>query len=178
MARNSQNLGGVYANMDFPPYVWTEFPKHIKTGPYGQYEVAKTATEEKEILTKLQKEHDNTPAEVIHYASDPAKEILISRARELEVPINIKWSKTKLQAVVDEAEKAIDDLPAEGATLPKVMVLEEIETPATVEELENEKTTLYNEAKALGLKTTGMHLWGIPRLKAAIIEAKAAAGDE
>lgn len=149
-----QNLGGVYANMDFPPYEYREYPKHIRTGPYGRYEVANNAAEEEKILAKLKQDNDDAPAIMAPLIADPEKEILISRARELGIAFNSQWSKAKLTLVVQAAEKEIDNLPPE-------------------EELD-EKAKLYAEAKSLGLKAQGMHLWKIERLKAAIAEVKAA----
>lgn len=149
-----QNLGGVYANMDFPPYVWQEYPKHIKTGQYGQFEIAANAQDEERILSKLQLEDDNAPAIAAPLVADPEKEILISRAVELGIAFNPKWSKAKLTTVIDIAEKEVDNLPPE----------EEVD----------EKAKLYAEAKSLGLKAQGMHLWKAERLKAAISEAKEA----
>lgn len=155
MAVAKQNLGGVYANMDFPPYEYREYPKHIRTGPYGKYEVALNQEDELKILTRLKQDDDNAPAIApAALIADPEKEILISRVRELGVAFNPQWSKAKLSKVVDEAEKEVDNLPPE-------------------EELD-EKAKLYKEAKALGLKAQGMHLWKSERLKAAIAEAKEA----
>lgn len=178
MAVARQNLGGVYANMDFPPYEFKEFPKAVPVGPHGQTTIVSTKEEENILLKKIQKDHDDAPAEVIPSVPDPEKEILISRARELGAAFNSKWSKAKLKATIDAAEMEIDNLPPEGE--------EENEEPDDgVQELslnslrpmdksyndqEALKESLLEEAKALGLKGTGMHLWGIPRLKAAIAE--------
>lgn len=151
-----QNYGGVYANMEFPPYVWTEYPKHVPIGG-GRYEVANNADDEAKILQRLQKDEDNAPAYIEPLVTDPAKEILISRARELGVPFNAKWSKTKLEQVVKEAEDTIDSLPAESNKS------EDTELPS--EEL---KEKLLAEAKALGIPAN--RLWGIPRLRASIAE--------
>lgn len=169
-----QNLGGVYANMDFPAYEWKEFPKAVTTGPHGQYVVVQSAIEESEVRSKLQKDQDDAPAIHIPYVADPEKEILISRARELGVAFNPKWSKAKLQVTVNEAEREVDSLPAE---LPKKKSAPVITTIEPEIELHNEspedtKARLVAEVKALGINPTGIHLWGIPRLKAAIAEAQ------
>lgn len=155
-----QNLGGVYANMDFAPYVYQEYPKYIPTGPHGQHVIAKDADHEEKILAKVQQDQDDAPPEPVQYVSDPEKEILISRARELNVPFNSKWSKLKLQHIVNEAELEVDSLPAEY--------------PLDKNENENSreyKEKLISDAKALDIPAT--HLWGIPRLKAHIAEAQA-----
>jgi hypothetical protein len=156
-----QNLGGVYANMDFPPYVWTEYPKHIKTGNGSEFSIANNAEEEAKILAKLQKNEDDAPPETYNYVADPEKEILISRAAELGVPINRKWSKSKIQTVVQGAEDNVDALPAE---------LPEVEEVIPEENSEQYKDKLIAEAKDLGIPAN--KLWGIPRLKSSIAEIK------
>lgn len=172
-----QNFGGVYANMDFPPYVWQEYPKYIATGVNGQHTIVYSAVEESALKNKMQKAQDDMPAEPVHYVADPEKEILISRAAELEVPINRKWSKAKLEQVVKEAEEAIDDLPAEEAPVKnmKLAVIEEYNDDQEIvedsESPEEYKDRLINEAKALNIPAN--KLWGIPRLTASIAEAKA-----
>ena len=177
MARNNQNLGGVYANMDFPPYTYIEYPKHITVGPHGKIEVANNIDEEKAIRSRLQKASDDAPAEIHNYVADPEKEILISRARELGVPFNAKWSKAKLQSVVDAAELEIDNLPPEDSEAKKAAQEAAIEQqfddedPDPVESAEEEKTRLYEKAKSLGINEKNMHLWGASRLKSAIAEA-------
>lgn len=167
MARNHQNLGGVYANMDFPPYTYIEYPKHIIVGPHGQTKIVQNAEEEKVLKAAMQKEHDDAPPAPLFYAADPEKDILISRANELGVPINTKWSKAKLEQVVKAAEDEIDNLPAEGQefdyTSPAVI---------SVEESTDDKEELIAEAKSLGIDGKNFHLWGVPRLKAAIAEVK------
>lgn len=156
---------GVYANIDFEkrygPKVYREYPKHVPTGKTGQYTVAKDAQEEQAILAKLQITDDEQPAEYHPYVADPKKEILISRARELQVPFNPKWSVEKLASIVKEAEAAVDKLPVES--------LEQIEED-TGETPEEVKDRLIKEAKALGIPAN--RLWGIPRLKKQIAEAK------
>lgn len=150
-----QNLGGVYANMEFPTYEYREYPKHIRTGLHGAYEIAQNENDEMRILTKLKQDDDNAPAIAPQaLVADPEKEILISRARELGIAFNSQWSKAKLKVAIDTAEKEVDNLPPE-------------------EELD-EKAKLFKEAKSLGLKAQGMHLWKIDRLKAAIADAKEA----
>lgn len=156
--------GGVYANMDFDkiygPKSYQEYPKHIPVGSNGEYLVAHTPKEEEEILGTLQEMDDNAPAKVEHYVADPEKEILISRAREIGVAFNRKWSKAKLKQVVEEAEAEIDALPVERAA-------EEEDTGETPEEM---KDRLIQEAKSLGIPAN--KLWGIPRLKSTIAEHK------
>lgn len=165
----NKNNGGVYANMDFPPYAYQEYPKHIKTGPHGQYAIVNSAAEEAQILNKLQVDEDNAPAELVQLVSDPEKEILISRAKELGVPFNAKWSKSKLQMVVNEAEEAVDVLPPED---PEAKEKEKnVPQPVEGETPEEYKDHLIQEAKFLGIPAN--KLWGLPRLKASISEAKA-----
>lgn len=174
-----QNFGGVYANMDFPAWQFVEYPKHIITGLHGKFETAYSAADEERIRARLQKDQDDAPAEHVPYVADPAKEILISRARELGVAFNSKWSKAKLEQTVKAAEDAVDDLPAEEvAVRPK----RPMPTPPIIENDEEatadvQKARLYDRAKELGLNAQGMHLWGIPRLKAAIAEAQLHSGE-
>lgn len=184
-----QNMGGVYANMDFPPYVWQEYPKHISTGPYGKFEVACSKADEDRIINRLDNEFDNAPAEAARLVLDPDKEIIISRARELGVPINPKWSKAKLSQVVNDAEEAVDSLPAEviptrerpssKLTLTQPVnslttsPLESDPNDSRYESADDLKNALYLKAKEIGVNGTGMHLWGIPRLKQAIAEHEA-----
>lgn len=157
------HTGGVYANMDFPPYVYQPYPRHVPTGPHGKYEVANSEAEEAAILGKLQKDQDDAPAVMAPHVADPEKEILISRARELGVPFNSKWSKMKLQLLVNEAEAAVDDLPPEEEpTKRKGKSVEDVE--------EGLKDHLIEQAKALGIPAN--KLWGIPRLRSSISEAK------
>ncbi len=155
--RNKQNLGGVYANMEFPTYEYTEFPKHVVIGPHGKYVVIHNKEEENELLAKLQQDYDDAPPETVRHVVDPAKEILISRAAELGVAINRQWSVAKLQKVIQEVEEAVDNLPPEG---------DSVGGKAPVEN----KDELIAKAKSLGIKAT--HLWGIPRLKAEIAAAE------
>lgn len=156
-----QNLGGVYANMEFAPYTYQEYPKHVPIGPNGKYEVALNAAEEERILSKMQKYDDDAPAETVAYVPDPDKEILISRAAELGIPINRKWSKAKIQTLVEGAEDDVDSLPAESEKTED----EEALSNTTPEEL---KESLIAKAKSLGIPAN--KLWGIPRLKASIAE--------
>lgn len=155
------NYGGVYANLDYVKLygnkTYKEYPKHIPTGPHGKFEEARDEIEESKILAKLQKDDDDAPAEVVNYVADPEKEILISRAAELGVAINRKWSKAKIAQTIQDAEDSIDLLPVEAA-------------PAEPEQTEELKTELIAEAKALGIPAT--KLWGIPRLRATISEVK------
>jgi hypothetical protein len=158
-----QNFGGVYANMEFKPYEWQEYPKHITTGPHGKYEIVNNLEEEEKVLAVLQKQYDETPGVFVPFVADHAKEVLISRARELGVPFNSLWSKTKMEKVIAEAEAAVDDLPPEE-TEPK--------KPATVDKTTKEfKDKLLAEAKSLGIPA--VHVWGVPRLENAIAEARA-----
>jgi len=170
-----QNYGGVYANMDFPPYTYVPYPRHIATGPRGEYEVAYSEEEERKIKARLQREHDNMPEEVEAFATDPEKEILISRARELNVPINKKWSKEKLKSVVSAAEADIDNLPPEDEDDDHIGVVS-LTAPTNNNDDNAEtddKEALLGQARDLGIKAQGMHLWGVPRLKATIAEFKA-----
>ena len=171
-----QNYGGVYANMDFPTYEYRAYPRHIVTGPNGLYEVANSAEEEMKIKARLRKTYDEMPSEPMLLTADPEKEILISRARELNVPINRKWSKQKLENVLKEAEAAIDDLPPEDelTQLDDLPATEDFAEEVTAEDLDEEdKDALLAKAKSLGIKVQGMHLWGVPRIKATIAEFKA-----
>lgn len=177
--------GGVYENYDFEkvygPKEWAEYPKAVPTGTTQfdkSYKVANNAEEEAAIRASMKQQfEDNLPAETHAYVADPEKEILISRARELEVPFNAKWSKAKLQVLITTAESEVDNLAAE---LP--LTKEQIKEAATsllgaqhVPEEENEDVhaTLLEEAKRLGIKERNMHLFGVPRLKAMIAEHKA-----
>lgn len=171
-----QNYGGVYANMDFPPYEYIPYPRHVITGPNGMFEVANSEEEEKKIKDRLRKQRDEAPEEVEAYIVDPEKEILISRARELGVPINRKWSKQKLEQVVGSAEAETDNLPPEEPELLEIdnseLVSDSKELEALVAKIgdsEEDKEVLLEKAKELGLAAN--RLWGIPRLKAAISEA-------
>lgn len=166
--------GGVYANIDYDklygPKKYHRYPMHIPVNSEGRYLIANNEEEEKAIRDKLQEQFDNSPAEQLPYFSDPEKDILISRARELNVPFNSKWSKAKLRAVVEQAEQDIDALPPEIIT-PKGK--QEIFTAAPLpaaEDLEEDIEALRSEAKALGGKA--VHLWGVPRLKQFIEENK------
>jgi hypothetical protein len=174
-----QNYGGVYANMDFPPYEFREFPKSVPTGPYGKHEIAYSKTEEMAILAKLQKDEDEAPAVVAPYVADPVKEILISRARELQIPFNSQWSKAKLTKIVEEAEADVDNLPAEvpeskrnsqSAASPEDPD-DEDEGELDVVNEDELKDKLIAQAKSLGIQDN--RLWGIPRLKMSITEAQA-----
>lgn len=150
-----QNFGGVYANMDFPPYVWVEYPKHLIVGPHGKYEIVNSKEEEAKLRERIQSDEDAAPAEYVPYVPDPEKEILLSRARELGLPFNSKWSKTKLLSIVEEAEAETDNLPAE---------VDQITSPDMYKE------KLIAEARSLGIQAT--KLWGIPRLESHIASAK------
>lgn len=172
-----RNYGGVYANMDFDAIygskAFHEYPKHISTGGKGQYTVVHSAAEEHELLNRIQKDQDDAPAYVAPYVTDPEKEILISRARELGVAFNSKWSKMKLKQTVEAAEQDVDNLPAEQVNKVKVTAMvidnnEKLEAPQTDEEF---KDKLIAEAKSFGYPAN--RLWGIPRLQTSISEAKA-----
>lgn len=171
--------GGVYEGMDFEaiygPKEWKEFPKAVVTGPHGKSVVVQNAIEEKALRAQIQKDEDDAPAEQPVFAADPEKEILISRARELGVAFNPKWSKAKLKATVETAEADVDSLPAETKTHTPSKSLEEIAAnlpPLHNESIEDQKERLLDQAKAMGVKGNAMHMWGIPRLKAAIAEHK------
>lgn len=170
-----QNYGGVYANMDFPTYEYHPYPRHVIIGAGGLYEVALNEEEERKIKARLKKEREETPAEIEAFIVDPDKEILISRARELNVPINRKWSKAKLESVVKQAEEAIDNLPPESdddSLAPEDTHPDLFHVPFDSGK-EDDKDALLAKAKDLGIKTQGMHLWGVPRLKATIAEFEA-----
>lgn len=164
-----QNYGGVYANMDFKPYAYTEYPKHIPTGPHGKFETANDAMEEKAILAKLQKDEDDAPAIAMPFVSDHAKDILISRATELGVAFNPKWSKMKLEQTVKQAEEDTDNLPADVVGTRKVKPIIDMTATEIDSEPEISKDDLIAQAKALGIPAN--KLWGIPRLKSSIAEA-------
>lgn len=166
-----QNYGGVYALMDFPPYVFREFPKLIHTGAHGQYEIVQNKKEEDEVLGRLKAAADALPPEnTVSLATfDPIRETLISRARELEVPINRKWSLAKIRAAIQEAEEAIDNLPAEDNLPPEDEQTAIDEAHAETDE--DDKDSLIDKAKSLGIPAS--KLWGIPRLKKYIAEAEA-----
>lgn len=174
--------GGVYENYDFEkvygPREWVEYPKAIPTGtgPFDKsFKIANNAVEEAEIRAALKQEfEDNLPAEVHAHVADPEKEILISRARELGLAFNDKWSKSKLSGIISNAEADVDNLPAE-LPAPKAepkMPTSLLGLPAHDEENEDVHTKLLDEAKRLGIKERNMHLWGVARLKAAIAEEK------
>jgi hypothetical protein len=174
--KQNRTFGGVFENYDFEkvygPKTWVEYPKAIPTGitPHDKsFRIAQNAEEEAAIRATLQQAHDSAPAEAQPMVADPAKEILISRARELQIPINEKWSKAKLQGLVEAAEADVDNLPAEVPE-PKAVY-----TPPEPEDSDNEDlhATLLAQAKAIGIKERNMHLWGVVRLKAAIAEEKA-----
>jgi hypothetical protein len=182
MAARQKPYGGVYENMDFEtiygPKEWHEFPKAIPTGPDGQSTIVQNAAEEKAIRARMQKDEDDAPALQPAYVADPEKEILISRARELNVPFNPKWSKAKLTATVEAAESDVDNLPAEAKATPQHKSLAEIAEslpPLHNESIEDQKERLLDQAKAMGIKGNAMHMWGIPRLKAAMAEHEAKA---
>jgi hypothetical protein len=172
-----QNYGGVYANMEFPPYEFREFPKHISTGHKDRagksiFEIANTAEEELAIKKRIQTFLDNAPAEASFSEQDPEREQLAQRAKELNVPINRKWSIKKLQAVIASAEDSVDDLPPEENLAPDEIVSDEpvVEIATASDHLENEKDKLIAEAKSLGIAAN--KLWGIPRLRSEIAAAK------
>lgn len=170
-----QNTGGVYANMDFPPYTYVEYPKHISIGPHGQHTTVFNKQEEQELLSKMQKDQDDAPAYIEPLVVDPAKEILISRARELGVAFNAKWSKAKLEQVVKAAEDDVDNLPPEMPAEKKSRIAAPVVEDDAAESVEitpeEYKDSLISQAKSFDIPAN--KLWGIPRLKASIAEAKA-----
>ena len=187
-----QNYGGVYANMEFPPYEYREYPKHIMTGVEDKYEVVYTKDEEEKVMRRLQRAFDALPTENAAFiVKDPEKDLLIARAHELGVPINRKWSKAKLQSVLADAENEIDSLPPEGAAeealARPITLVEKVDEPTEVKAEEAPKSApapaksdndlikaaLIAEAKSLGLNPPGLMLFGIPRLRAMIAEHKA-----
>ncbi len=171
-----RNYGGVYANMNFPHYEFQEYPKHVITGSKGQFVVVNNKKEEDELRAKLA----SIAPEIITEDAmvDPEKELLFGRAKELGVPFNRMWSKTKLQKVIDEAELSFDNLPAEGEIPGGTFLAKYPEAPSpdadpTVEVDEDAlKLELIAQAKALGINAT--RLWGIPKIRAAIAEVQEA----
>lgn len=174
------NYGGVYANMDFPPYEYVPYPRHIPTTD-GKYEVANSEAEEAAIKAKLKKDHDNLPALDPYFTSDPEKEILFARAKELGVPFNPKWSKAKLKNVIDTAEMEIDNLPPDSGFGDKAPAFftRDLMTPTLTDTFDklvetpnipDDREALVAKAKSMGINPVGIHLWGIPRLKATIAE--------
>jgi hypothetical protein len=176
--QKNKPYAGVYENYDwekvYGPKQWVEYPKAIPTGPHGQFKVVQNAEEEKVIRAALQEIHDNTPPYQEPHVADNEKDVLISRARELKIPINTQWSKKKLLQVIADKEAEVDDLPPEDLVDPKPLIAPIL---AQADETENENedlhTTLLNQAKHMGIHERNMHLWGVPRLKAAIAEEKA-----
>lgn len=165
-----QNLGGVYANMDFPPYTYQEYPKHIRTGPYGKYEIANTAKDEEEIRTRLQLQHEVAVQAAEAPPPDPIRDSLIARALRGGIPINQKWSNQKIEAVIQEASLAMDDLPPEDTA--RIAPDENEEGGGIIASEEETKDELIAHAKSLGILAN--KLWGIPRLRTSIAEAEAA----
>lgn len=161
-----KNYGGVYANMEFPPYIYQEYPKHIASNPYGKYEVANNPDEEKEIRTRLKL--NNEERAVVQMAAtvaalDPEHENLLNRARLMGIPFNRKWSNEKLCSVIAEAVKESDNLPPEENT-------EESSNPEVEETEEEDKDELIARAKTLGINAN--KVWGVPRIKREIAEAE------
>jgi hypothetical protein len=175
MAMVRKPYGGVYENMDFAniygPYSFQEYPKHVPIGPDGKYAIANSREEEDAIVARLNL-LDNLPPEPAPLVSDPEKEILISRARELGVPINTKWSKQKIKATIATIEEDVDELPVEEANVGEQEVYQSPQHAAVVS-ASTEKSALLAEARSVGVYDSHMHVWGVPRLKAAIAEAKA-----
>lgn len=173
-----QNYGGVYANMDFGTYEFREYPKHIKTGKYGQFVEVHNKEEEIAILGDIEKKQAAT--QIPDASIDHEKEALISKARKMGIPINALWSKSKLEKTIQQAEEELDNLPAEGDEVETSKVLE-ISTPTLASASssipdglteEQYKDQLIATAKELGFKSAS-RLWGIARLKASIAEAEA-----
>lgn len=186
MAKAQKPYGGVYENYDFEkvygPREWVEYPKAIPTGTTQfdkSFKIANNKAEEDDIRAKFNQQiEDSLPAEQHAYVADPEKEILISRARELKIPLNEKWSKSKLQGLISQAEADVDALPVEIE--PSKEQIKDAKLSllghshiSQDEENEDVHSKLLNEAKSLGIKERNMHLWGVPRLKAAIAEEKA-----
>jgi hypothetical protein len=159
-----QNLGGVYANMEFPPYEFREYPKHIKTGNRNNFEVANNVKEEEEIRSRLQLEKEVRIQAQEAEPTDPIRESLIKTLNKMNVPFNNKWSNTKLQMTIANAELETDNLPAIENVATENNELEETE--------EEDKDALIAQAKSLGINAS--RVWGIPRLKKEIAEAQEA----
>jgi hypothetical protein len=171
-----KNTGGVYANMEFPPYEFREYPKLIPTGPHGAYQIVSSQREENELLDSLGVAREKALAAKAHGPVDPQKEILIARASELGVPINKQWSMLKLQAVISAAEAAVDELPPEGEEIEErihnKLIAAADEKVEEISNFEDDKTELVARAKELGISSAS-RIWGVPRLKSAIAEAEA-----
>lgn len=185
MAKAKRPYGGVYENMDFPTYEFTEYPKHVPSGAHGKYEIAHTAEEEAEISARVGYKQEVIAQEQRELGPDPQRERLILRARELDVPINRKWSLYKISSLIKEAEESLDALPAEPIdyhtsnsakvakpTLVAAKIVDPDDEPAENEEPSKKEvhSQLFKEAKALGIECH--HVWGIPRLQSAIAEHK------
>lgn len=168
-----QNFGGVYALMDFPPYQYREYPKAIQVGQRGEFKIAQNEEEESKIRSAIVAKIDSLPAEnqAAAIAADPVRESLILRANELNVPINRKWSIGKLQAVVKDAEEAIDNL-APDDNLPANENADGALSDGSEEiHSEDDKEVLIAKAKSLGIPAN--KLWGVPKLKRTIEEVEA-----
>ena len=169
-----QNLGGVYAGMDFPPYEWKEYPKHVAIGPHGQTKIVQSAEEEQKLRAELQSEQDNEPAQQLPHVADPTRAILISRAREIGAAINPNWSITKLKSTIEAAEADLDSLPPETLVTTKATHEAAPEVPVLHNQSpDDQKAELIERLKELDPTAKNLHLWGIPRLKAAIAEQEA-----
>lgn len=159
-----KNNGGVYANMDFPPYEHREYPKHVITGPYGKYEIVHNREEEIKLKGVLEQNEIVSSLEAPH---DPEKDALIAKARFLGAPINRLWSNAKIQSVIAQAETAVDNLPPDE----EVADDEPEETaPPTIDELDDLQQ-LVAKAKELGIKSARI-AWGAERLKARIAQTE------
>lgn len=182
MAKARRPYEGVYATIDFPPYEYQEFPKYIATGMHGKFEIAYTQEEELEIRTRNQLQSNVISAGRQFSQTDPERELLAGRAAELGVPINRKWSIAKLKQVIMDAEKSIDDLPADEGlqATPQINVddlppdenehVKQEVPPALVVDQARLKDDLIAKARSMGINAN--KLWGIPRLKATIAEAE------
>lgn len=168
-----RDYAGVYANMEFPPYQYQPYPRHINTGPHGQYEIANNEDEERRIKSKFNSAHTESAFpnadEAVAPVVDHEREILISRALDLGVPINRKWSKDKLKRIVAEAEAAVDDLPADEVQGGEDKSQSDLFEDSKDSEEHEDKDELIEQAKELGIPAT--RVWGVPRLKASIKEA-------
>ena len=174
MARQKP-YGGVYENMDFGNYVYQEYPKHIRTGDHGKFEVVQNEEEEKRVRAKLVKKTEIIQAEQLALGPDIEKEKLLLRCKELDIPVNSKWSNQKLYGLIREAEAAVDALPANENLPDGYSSAEEADAEDHMDP-EKLREQLIAEAKSLGIAAN--KTWGTPRLRSNIAEAKRRAAKE
>ncbi len=166
------NLGGIYAAMDFPPYEYREYPKHIVIGPHGQYKTAQNSKEEAEIKSQLSQDFVAEQIAAAAPPSDPYHEDLILKARSLQIPFNSRWSNTKLAAVIKEAEEAQDNLPAEENVPTTLAIAGQLKSQSDDEAGSEDYDALTTKARSLGVNVN--RVWGLPRLRREIEQAELA----